>query len=242
MGLLHVKALTRVLKNVYKKFKDMPNIHDITMPDTGKVTVVGDIHGQLEDLLIILDEAGEPSPKNFIIFNGDFVDRGAYGFECVTLMFTMMAAYPEYVFLNRGNHEDMNVCCNYGFQREVYEKYDQLTFMLFVEIFKYIPLFSIINKAVFIVHGGLFHDEEVRLQDLLEINRSDYEPVPPIPYPINCEDADPAEQRKQKLKQLQRDALWSDPSAQVVDLAKNTRGAGVRDCLVSLSEDWCVYV
>ena len=81
---------------------------------------------------------GYPSDRNQYLFNGDFVDRGAHGFECITLMFAMMAAYPDYVFLNRGNHEDPNVCCNYGFQREIYEKYDQLTFMLFAEIFKYV--------------------------------------------------------------------------------------------------------
>jgi len=30
--------------------------------------------------------------------------------------------------LNRGNHEDFAICCAYGFQVEVYEKYDDVTF------------------------------------------------------------------------------------------------------------------
>lgn len=43
---------------------------------TPALTVVGDIHGQLEDLLHILDTCGSPNDKNFYIFNGDWVDRG----------------------------------------------------------------------------------------------------------------------------------------------------------------------
>lgn len=38
--------------------------------------------------------------------------------------------------LNRGNHEDFAICSVYGFQLECYEKYDALTFSLFVEVFQ----------------------------------------------------------------------------------------------------------
>lgn len=31
-------------------------------------------------------------------------------------------------FLNRGNHEDPQVCCIFGFMRECLEKYDDMTF------------------------------------------------------------------------------------------------------------------
>ena len=46
-----------------------------------RVHVVGDLHGQLADLLHILDDAGMPSAQNAIVFNGDFVDRGPDGVE-----------------------------------------------------------------------------------------------------------------------------------------------------------------
>ena len=36
---------------------------------------------QLADLLHIIDDAGMPSESNRFIFNGDFVDRGAFGVE-----------------------------------------------------------------------------------------------------------------------------------------------------------------
>ena len=43
------------------------------------MTIVSDIHGQLTDLMYILDHSSLPSKHNKYIFNGDFVDRGPWG-------------------------------------------------------------------------------------------------------------------------------------------------------------------
>ena len=42
---------------------------------------VGDIHGQLADLVHLMNHNGMPSKTNKYIFNGDFVDRGFQGVE-----------------------------------------------------------------------------------------------------------------------------------------------------------------
>ena len=236
VGRLDLKSLTKILKNVYKTLKASPNTNNIAVPHNARVTVVGDIHGQLEDLLLILDETGDPSATNMLLFNGDFVDRGAYGFEVVTIIFALFAAYPGFVFFNRGNHEDPFVCVNYGFQQEVCDKYKYdepkenrgQTFSLFAEVFKYIPIFSLINESIFVVHGGLFHSSGTLLSDLADIDRTDYEAVPRTKYPECVQflrHDDPAV-RNEFLKQLQRDALWSDPRP-VNGISPNTRGAGV---------------
>lgn len=34
------------------------------------------------------------------------------------------------------------------------QKYDELVYEMFVEVFRYIPLFTLVNESVFIVHGG----------------------------------------------------------------------------------------
>lgn len=52
------------------------------------MTVVGDIHGQLQDLFSIFTINGLPCPQNHYIFNGDFVDRGPCGAE---VLFTLCA-------------------------------------------------------------------------------------------------------------------------------------------------------
>ena len=43
------------------------------------LTVLGDIHGQLPDMLHIFDSNEFPSETNRFLFNGDIVDRGKVG-------------------------------------------------------------------------------------------------------------------------------------------------------------------
>ena len=51
------------------------------------------------------------------------------------LLLSIFAAFPpQTVMLNRGNHEDYAICCVYGFQAECVEKYDEITFGMFVEV------------------------------------------------------------------------------------------------------------
>ena len=225
-GKLSLKSIQKILRIVYKSLKDRPNISDVQIKKGEKLTIVGDLHGQVTDLFHILDESGWPSATNKYIFNGDFVDRGLHGVEVVSILLALYSAMPDYVFLNRGNHEDHAICCVYGFQRECKEKYDDLTFGMYVEVFRHIPLFALVNNAIFVVHGGLFHDVNVRLKDLNDIDRTDYAAKPPIPYPECTDGLSPYDSRLEYLKQLQRDALWSDPNNMEI-LAKNQRGSGV---------------
>jgi len=57
------------------------------------------------------------------VFNGDFVDRGKRGLEVLLLLLSLYLAFPNAVFLNRGNHEDSVMNARYGFIREVESKY-----------------------------------------------------------------------------------------------------------------------
>lgn len=50
--------------------------------------------GQLGDLLHILETSGLPSRTNKFIFNGDFVDRGAYGVEVMCTLLALHIAMP----------------------------------------------------------------------------------------------------------------------------------------------------
>lgn len=225
-GRMNSDSMRKLLRAVYRSLKTVPNISEIHVPENGKLVVVGDIHGQLSDLLNILDDGGMPSETNFYLFNGDFVDRGANSVEVITVLFSLFCAYPGCVFFNRGNHEDTFVCQNYGFQEEVVRKYDLETFFMFGETFKHLPLFSVIDDTIFVVHGGLFTDENATLKELNEIDRVNYMAVPPVKFPANTHGKSEQIYKEELLKQFQRDALWSDPCRQK-GTEPNHRGAGV---------------
>jgi serine/threonine-protein phosphatase 4 catalytic subunit len=40
-----------------------------------------------------------------IAFLGDYIDRGLYGMECIILILSYKLAFPNRVFLLRGNHD-----------------------------------------------------------------------------------------------------------------------------------------
>ena len=225
-GRLSVKLVMKLLRTAYRMLKLADNISRIDIPEGCKMTIVGDIHGQLADLLHIIDESGMPADDNRYIFNGDFVDRGQHSVECICILLALYASDPKNVVLNRGNHEDIAINRVYGFQAECVDKYGELAYGMFCEVFRYLPLFVVANDDIFVVHAGLFHDPNVRLSDLEDIDRLDYVTRPAVLFPENTEGLSPEDSRKEYLKQLQRDALWSDPMEEL-GIEDNPRGAGV---------------
>jgi len=225
-GKLHFNTIIKILRGSYKYLKTQANVKHLTIEQGQKVTVVGDLHGNLADLLYILDESGFPSSLNRYVFNGDYVDRGEHSVEVICILLALLTAEPENVFLNRGNHEDEAVCRVYGFQNEVIEKYNMLAFEMFTEVFKHLPLITIISNTIFVVHGGLFHDKDVEISKLNQIVRTDYIAKPEIEYPDNTIGLTSYDTLKEYHKQLQRDCLWSDPSKSL-GISINDRGAGM---------------
>jgi serine/threonine-protein phosphatase 5 len=81
--------------------KRLPNVVPIHVER--KIYVVGDTHGQFQDVVAIFDKFGRPSAQNPYLFNGDMVDRGSMGIEILTLLLAWKLADPDSVFINRGN-------------------------------------------------------------------------------------------------------------------------------------------
>ena len=78
------------------------------------VKVFGDIHGQYQDLMRFFDLWGEPSENGDIesydyVFLGDYVDRGYYSVESVTLLLAMKVRYRDRITILRGNHESRQI-------------------------------------------------------------------------------------------------------------------------------------
>ena len=190
-------------KNIFAQYEEA--LIDINIPDGKNITIVGDIHGQFYDLLHIFEINGFPSEDNLYLFNGDFVDRGLFGLECITTLIGLKILYPDYVFLSRGNHEDRQMNEKYGFKYEIIEKYkDKTIYDCFCEFYKYLPLGHILNKKVLVIHGGLFSKDGVTLTDLKNINR--FTDI--------------------KGNEYMEKLLWSDPKGEK-GIKPSIRGAGV---------------
>lgn len=83
----------------------------------GDLFIVGDIHGSFHDLLRILNII--VNSNNKVLFLGDYVDRGNFSLECITILFALKVQYPDRYFLIRGNHEFDSICSQYGFKDEI---------------------------------------------------------------------------------------------------------------------------
>jgi len=141
------------------------NVQPVKCP----VTVCGDIHGQFHDLMELFKIGGTPPDTNYL-FMGDYVDRGYYSVETVSLLFALKVRYKDRVTILRGNHEsrqitqvyvevmlpvrcpcfDLEACdCSYGFYDECLRKYGNFNvWKQFTDLFDYLPLTALIEKQV----------------------------------------------------------------------------------------------
>mmetsp|Transcript_5838 Transcript_5838/g.21282 ORF Transcript_5838/g.21282 Transcript_5838/m.21282 type:complete len:550 (-) Transcript_5838:1664-3313(-) len=134
-------------------------IVEVPVSKQHQVSVVGDTHGQLHDVLQIFELGGWPTPTSSWIFNGDFVDRGAWGVEIVILLMAWKICMPNNVFLLRGNHETKYCTMVYGFFNELEAKYGPEAPRLYqkiVRMFAGLPLAATVNGVTCVLHGGLF--------------------------------------------------------------------------------------
>ncbi|KAJ3089968.1 hypothetical protein HK100_007593 [Physocladia obscura] len=82
-----IVALCQRLRDV---LMDQPILLEIEAP----VNLVGDVHGQFEDLLRIFDKCGYPPNANYL-FLGDYVDRGKFSLETILLLMDYIRAIPR---------------------------------------------------------------------------------------------------------------------------------------------------
>jgi len=111
--------------------------------------------------------------------------------------------------MSRGNHESRAMNKIYGFEGEVKNKYPGVPFDLFSEVFDCLPLAFIIDDRVFVVHGGLFSEDHVKIEDLQRLDRKQEPPS----------------------SGLMSDMLWADPQV------SNGRGPSKRGVGQSFGPD-----
>lgn len=189
------------------------------------VTVVGDIHGQFFDMIEIFKIGGFCPDTNYLFlgrhqsrewrrpglaeFNltvtaGDYVDRGLFSVETISLLVCLKLRYPHRVHLIRGNHESRGVTQSYGFYTECSRKYGNANvWHYFTDMFDFLTLSVVINDQIFCVHGGL--SPSIHSIDQIKIIDRFRE----IPH-----------------EGPMADLVWSDPDPDRDEFSLSPRGAG----------------
>ena len=145
--LTHIRQLLDQIEIVLKK-------EPILLEIPADIIVVGDIHGNIDDLIRIFDRCGYPPDRRYL-FLGDYVDRGKHSVEVVLMLFALKIKYPEHIYLIRGNHEITRISEFYGLLDEVEIKYTASLFYSIHAVFSQLPIAAVILDSIICVHGGI---------------------------------------------------------------------------------------
>ncbi|KAJ9443743.1 putative serine/threonine-protein phosphatase C22H10.04 [Diplonema papillatum] len=196
---LSAEELTWVCTRVKDIVAEESNVAVVQAP----VTIVGDIHGQFWDLLEMFRVGGWLPDTNYL-FLGDYVDRGYYSIETISLLLCYKIRYPSRITLLRGNHETRGTSMVYGFYSECLSKYrGPQVWTAVMEVFDCLTLSALVDGRVLAVHGGL-SPSLLNLDHIKVINR--FQEVP-RDGPFS-------------------DVMWSDPDMMAEGFSVSVRGAG----------------
>ena len=177
----------------------------------GHGVVIGDLHGDLESLVKILESSQlvRKMTKNkdvTLIFLGDYGDRGVNSAEVYYVVLRLKLTFPEQVLLLRGNHEgpadlqasphDLPTQFLHRFGKSGANVYAKTR-----ELFDYLYNAVLVEERYLMVHGGL-PPEIITPQDLAHAH---------MVHP---------------QKDFLEDLLWGDPSDMVQEVLRSQRGAG----------------
>jgi hypothetical protein len=212
LGTTDLAETGEVILNLISSLEDLvatePTLNEIPVP----AKVFGDLHGQFRDVLLFLFHYGFPDGKGYsFVFNGDWVDRGSHQMETICLIYALKLAFPDKVWLNRGNHEDESQNVHMGKEGFAHACIQQLgpvlgqhVFSSFAMSYQYLPLATLLGESILVLHGGI-GDGQWDLSYLDDLER-----------PINHE----AMARDKVVYNI----LWSDP------IDEDTKGSfGVHD-------------
>jgi len=107
----------------------------LILPSDAIVAVHGDVHGDIHALNRFISYCADQGyldqqdafkitdSQFYMLFLGDYVDRGWYGAEVMYTIMRLKNENPSNVFMVRGNHEDVGLNTRYGFAQELRTKF-----------------------------------------------------------------------------------------------------------------------
>jgi hypothetical protein len=207
-----IEQVTRILENEDGRVDNLcVEGRLVKIKPIGEAVVVGDLHGDLESLIKILQQSSilermDKSSESILIFLGDYGDRGEYPAETYYIVLKLKLLYPHHVVLMRGNHEgpedlmpsphDLPI----QFQERFGEKWPE-AYAKTRGLFEHLYNALLVDKRYLMVHGGLPKElstiEDMAYAHTLHPKRS-----------------------------LLEEILWSDPDEAVEEASASPRGAG----------------
>ena len=202
--------------NISKIFKAAKNIFDeehlllefSVKENVEDVYVIGDIHGNLNTLMKLIEVININNPK-LVIFLGDIVDRGPKQLECLLIVLALKILFPLKYYLLRGNHETLEMNKKYGFFRDFILRFkDHDKFNEILNVYNVLPICALINKTILCLHGGIPQDSDI-LKKLKRQKCMDFEVV--------------FDTIAQGINQI----MWNDPKEGLKGFSDSFRGAGI---------------
>ncbi|KAL4422089.1 hypothetical protein ABPG77_001557 [Micractinium sp. CCAP 211/92] len=199
---LSEKELKRLCTAAREALLKEPSLLEVSAPS--QAVIVGDLHGQFTDLQRIFERLGRPGSDDKVwFFLGDYVDRGPMGLEIVATLLALKLLHPGSIHLLRGNHECSEITVLFGFCGECQRRSTLAAWEMVMQVFDALPLAALLNRGVFLCHGGI----GPQLQHPRDVNL--------IRRPL---DVNPCGEG------LLTDLLWADPSPSVEGWCPNPRG------------------
>ncbi|KAK7196675.1 phosphoprotein phosphatase [Novymonas esmeraldas] len=200
-----------------------PSLLELEVLAHDTLVVVGDIHGQFQDLYASVlcqqydrQRCNPDGRDRRFLFMGDYVDRGPNSLEVVLLLLALKVEYPALVYLTRGNHEEEKTSRVYGFLTEATAslgaEVGAAVWSAVNKVFLDLPLAAVVHTPhmrFFVTHGGLSPGFE-RVEEICAVERHNY----------SCGNITAAQD------DMITGLLWSDPTSDVPMYKRNPRGCG----------------
>jgi protein phosphatase len=183
----------------------------IEVPAQGEAIIIGDLHGDLESLAYVLNDSRfldkiKNNNKVFLIFLGDYGDRGIKSPEVYYVVMKLKLLFPNKVILMRGNHEgphdlcvsphDLFIHLESKFKKDGSEIYFQIR-----KLFDQLYTGVLIKNRFILFHGGV-PSMATSIEDIAFAHKNH-------PKKIHLEEI-----------------LWNDPCETIKGTIASPRGAG----------------
>ncbi|MCW3995746.1 MAG: metallophosphoesterase [Candidatus Bathyarchaeota archaeon] len=175
----------------------------------GEALVVGDLHGDLQSLKLIIETSQfekkmEKRQDATMIFLGDYGDRGPNSVGVYYVILKLKLAFPSQVVLLRGNHEapDSLLGVPHDLPDEFMQRFGgdwQLAYEAIKTLWGCLYNAVSVKERYLMVHGGV--SPQIHSLDDLAKDDSD--------------------------SKISEDLLWSDPDEQMQGIGGSPRGAGI---------------